>query len=269
MELRFLGDSTKETMFNKSETLEQAPIQKDSVASKPFEIRNGIGVSISYFLKLTAVVLLFLTLVGCSSSSKQPTFEASIGTYNVGEGNLGTSIHTAAYEFPTSLNEELQIAITGPSNWNNNGILTDNFSIIDGGLWSWIATESISPITGKYTFTTTIEGKVYTDTATLNSLDTLQQTKNINLNDTSPTTIVISWDAVPNAKQYLIGIYEGDDLLEDSIFTSQTKITFTSAKLNLNQSYLLYIRAFSEVVNDFKSKGNIHASRTILRFELF
>jgi hypothetical protein len=186
--------------------------------------------------------LLILGLAACNQQPNWPeglpestnTLEGSVGTYNHNGGNLGTSVFLKIRGLdgkPPS--NHLLVKISGPAGWN-----ADQSKLIvypANSNWRGIGLARIAPVTGSYSISTSIGGKIYAATVRLED-----PTDRVG----SPTLIVeatafevgLSWAQPPGAHTCTARILEeeprGNYRTSPVLPASTTGYTFTGLNLD-------------------------------------
>ncbi|RMH53890.1 MAG: hypothetical protein D6684_11120 [Deinococcus-Thermus bacterium] len=182
-------------------------------------------------------------LVGCSSAP-QPKFQASIGTYNAGAGVVGRAYLLVLR--PQQQPESITVEVSGPGGYSETLVLQSAQSRSTSGVWwqvGWDGARSLQ--SGRYTFTTTLDGK--TEQVEVDVDASLFLTPP-SVTATNPSTqgVAVSWTGVAGAQAYLVRLVDQNtNAVVARSMVSSLGVTFSNLSLSPGGSYRVEVYAAS------------------------
>jgi hypothetical protein len=139
-------------------------------------------------------------------------------------------------------------SITGPAGWNGGVAYTPTLGF---GCSGEIATTSngftrISPLTGAYQATLTVEGETFPASFSIDTTQTLPN-PSLTFSNASASSITGSWGTVTGAKTYVLNIYNlTDNISTPNVVTGDLTATLTGLTIDpVNQNLNLQLHVLS------------------------
>lgn len=167
----------------------------------------------------------------------------SVGTYMVplyDQPELAVGLFTYLSQEEIAEVSGPSITVTGPPGWNDDQPVSFGvpLAFFEAGFGWFTMGQAVA---GPYTFEVDTGAETFTRTATLPSLDTLPYPTGVTVESHSPTVVVGSWDAHPEAVSYTAALFAGTyDAPTQVAFahTAATEHTLSGLQLEPGQYFL-------------------------------
>ncbi len=174
-------------------------------------------------------------------------FELHVGPFNAGATEPWTYFliydDIPEADFPAE-GENAEVTITGPEGWGGGFLsISKSRASFERG-WSALFSQK-SAVAGEYRIEATLNGTLYQGTATLSDLSLLPEPQNVSVSAFSSSEVTASWDAVPGAQSYYVGLVTPDrSLFVETDNIDATTMTFGGLTLEPG-SYMVEVVAFT------------------------
>jgi hypothetical protein len=149
----------------------------------------------------------------------------------------------------TGAKANMNMTVTGPATWNSGKPYTRNGFYIDK--WSWFQTNwfgpAVIPVSGNYMASATVNSQTYTSIFALDTAQSLPDITGLAISSASTSSVTGSWDAVANAKSYMVEIWNDTDGRTDSPskFVTSTNAMISGLSLDPAKTYYFQVHALS------------------------
>lgn len=206
--------------------------------------------------KVKRLSLVFIGLLGLTAfmttscnqlgNLRGQAVQAALGTYNYGGAKPGIAFLIVG-DVPMTGPDGVEVKVTGPSGWNGGKPLIVHLkhSVSGPDWWWWIWTIDI--IDGDYTLESDLPGGIHLKKTARLTADDLLARPAPKLQATK-IKATISWDAVPNAVVYSVGLRHITDSGSELVRwwrTKDTSITFNHLNLTPGETYYAWVLAFN------------------------